>query len=69
MTRIGIVNPTATFSDDITLNSIVLKMTRRTVSFLFMGDANADVDNCKYFSGHTAAQACDDYCISLRKRK
>ena len=41
---ITVLNPTATFSDDINQNSIVVKMTRRSVSFLFMGDANADAE-------------------------
>ena len=45
MTRIGIFNPPATFSDDINQNSIVLKMTYGSVSFLFMGDANADAES------------------------
>ncbi|MCX6698500.1 MAG: hypothetical protein NTV68_01015 [Methanomicrobiales archaeon] len=41
---ISFLNPTATFSDDINQNSIVLKMTSGSVSFLFMGDANADAE-------------------------
>jgi beta-lactamase superfamily II metal-dependent hydrolase len=42
---ISVLNPTATFSDDINQNSIVLKMTYGSVSFLFMGDANADAES------------------------
>jgi hypothetical protein len=39
---LSVLNPTATFSDDINQNSIVLKMTYGSVSFLFMGDADAE---------------------------
>ena len=42
---ISVLNPTATFSDDINQNSLVLKMTYGSVSFLFMGDANADAES------------------------
>ncbi|MCX6700630.1 MAG: hypothetical protein NTV68_12055 [Methanomicrobiales archaeon] len=38
-------------------NSLVPNTTYGSVSFLFIGDANADVENCKDFSGHGAAQA------------
>jgi len=41
---ISSLNPTATFSDDINQNSIVLKMTYGRVSFLLMGDANSDAE-------------------------
>jgi len=41
---ISVLNPTATLSDDINQNSIVLKMTYGSVSFLFVGDANADAE-------------------------
>ena len=41
---ISVLNPTATFSDDINQNIIVLKMTYGTVSFLFMGDVNVNAD-------------------------
>ena len=41
---ISVLNPTATLSDDINQNSLVLKMTSGSISFLFMGDANADVE-------------------------
>jgi beta-lactamase superfamily II metal-dependent hydrolase len=40
-----VLNPTSTFSDVINQNSIVLKMTYGSVSFLFMGDANADAES------------------------
>jgi len=40
----SVLNPTSTFSGDIKQNSTALKMTQRSVSFLFMGDANADVE-------------------------
>ena len=39
---IAVLNPTAAFSDDINQNSLVLKMTYASVSFLFMGDADAE---------------------------
>ena len=42
---ITFLNPTATFSEHINQNSLVLKMTYRSVSFLFMGDAHADAEN------------------------
>ncbi|GEM_PF-6895485 len=42
---ISVLNPTATFPDDINQNSIVLKMTHGSVSFLFMGDVNADAES------------------------
>ena len=42
---ISVLNPTTTFSDDINQNSIVLKMTSGSVSFLFLGDANADAES------------------------
>ena len=42
---ISVLNPTSKFSDDINQNSVVLKMTYGGVSFLFMGDANADAES------------------------
>jgi beta-lactamase superfamily II metal-dependent hydrolase len=42
---ISVLNPIATFSDDINQNSIVLKMTYGSVSFMFIGDANADAES------------------------
>jgi len=42
---LSVLNPTATFSDDINQDSIVLKMTRRSVFFLLIGDANADAES------------------------
>jgi len=46
-----VLNPTSTFSDDINQNSIVLKMTYGSVSFLFMGAANADAETRRVNSG------------------
>ena len=37
------LNPTATFSDDVNQNSLILKMTGGSVSFRFMGDADSIV--------------------------
>ena len=42
---IPVRNSTAPFSEHINRNSIVLKMTYGGVSFLFMGDANADAES------------------------
>ncbi|MCX6698408.1 MAG: hypothetical protein NTV68_00545 [Methanomicrobiales archaeon] len=42
---IWVLNPTATLSDDINQNSIVLKMTEGSVSFLFMDGANANAES------------------------
>ncbi len=53
---IPVLNPTFIFSDDINQNSIVLKMTRRIVSFLFMGDANADAET-RFANSGTSLQA------------
>ena len=39
---ISVLNPTSLFPDDINQNSIVLKVTYGSISFLFMGDANAE---------------------------
>ena len=42
---IPVRNSTAPFSEHINRNSIVLKMTYGGVSFLFLGDANADAES------------------------
>lgn len=42
---IQVLNPQATFFDDINQNSIVLKMTYGTVSFLFTGDAGSSAES------------------------
>jgi len=41
---ISVLNPTSLFPDDINQNSIVLKVTYGSISFLFMGDANANAE-------------------------
>ena len=40
---IPVPNPTATFSDDVNQNTLILEMTCGSVSFRFMGDADSIV--------------------------